>query len=154
MLREKLNDSLKTSLKGGHKRALSTVRLILAAIKDRDIAARTKGNPEGISDADILQALQTMVKQRLESIKLYEQGGRPELAQQEAEEIAIIEGFLPRRMTDAEMAEAIKAVAAELGDGGLKAMGRGMALLRERHAGQMDFTRASALLKDALARPG
>jgi len=150
VLREKLNETLKSALKSGNKRAVSTVRLILTAIKDRDIAARGKGNPEGISEQDILQVLQTMVKQRQESIKLYDQGGRPDLVQQEQEEIAIIEGFLPRRMSDAEMADAIKAVAAELGDGGLKAMGRGMALLRERYAGQMDFTKASAMLKDAL----
>ena len=150
MLREKLNETLKSALKSGNKRAVSTVRLILTAIKDRDIAARGKGNPEGISEQDILQVLQTMVKQRQESIKLYEQGNRPELVQQEQEEIAIIETFLPRRMSDAEMADAIKAVAAELGEGGLKAMGRGMALLRERYAGQMDFTKASAMLKDVL----
>jgi hypothetical protein len=153
MLREKLNDSLKAALKSGDKRSVSTVRMILAAVKDRDIAARGKGNADGIADADILQVLQSMVKQRQESIKLYQQGGRPELAQQEADEIGVIEGFMPRQMSEAETAAAIKAVAAELGGEGIKGMGRGMALLRERHAGQMDFTKASALLKDALSKP-
>lgn len=152
MLRERLNEALKSALKSGDKCAISTVRLILTAVKDRDIAARSKGNAEGISDQDILQVLQTMVKQRHDSIKMYEQGNRPDLAQQEADEIRVIERFLPRRMTDAEMADAIRSVAAELGDGGVKAMGRGMALLRERYAGQMDFAKASAMLKEALSR--
>jgi len=151
MLREKLNDSLKSALKSGDKAQVSTVRLMLSAIKDKDIAARTKGVTGGIPDAEILQVLQAMVKQRQDSIKLYQQGGRPELADAEAAEIKIIESYLPRQMSDAEMAAAVKAVATELGDGGIKAMGKGMALLRERHAGQMDMTKASALLKTALS---
>ena len=150
MLREQLGQTLKTSMKEQNRRATSTLRLILTSIKDRDIAARGKGNAEGISDQEIAIVLQTMIRQRHESIKLFEQGGRQELAQQEAEEITIIEGFLPRQLADSEMAEAIKATVEEIGGTGLKQVGKVMALLRERYAGRMDFARASATLKDEL----
>jgi uncharacterized protein YqeY len=131
-------------------RTVSTVRLILAALKDRDIAARGRGVPDGIGDDEIMQMLGSMIKQRRESIAMYEQGGRLELAQQEADEIAIIERFLPRQLSEDEMVEAVKAVIAEIGAGGLKDMGRTMAALKERYAGQMDFTRASACVKQQL----
>ena len=150
MLRPQLNDVLKTAMLSKDSRVVSTVRLILAALKDRDIAARSRGVMDGISDDEILQMLQSMIKQRRESISLYEQGGRLELAQQEQDEIAIIERFLPRQLNEAEMTEAVSAVIAELGAGGIKDMGRVMAALKERHAGTMDFTKASALTKKLL----
>ena len=150
-LRTRLNDALKTAMKAKDQRAVSTVRLILAALKDRDIAARGKGNSEGIDDSEILQMLQTMVKQREESISLYEKGGRLELAQQEQEEIDIIRGYLPKQLSEQEIAAAVKQVVAELGATSLKDMGRTMAALRERYAGQMDFTKASSAVKAQLS---
>lgn len=150
MLRQQLNDKLKSSMLAKDARMVSTVRLILAALKDRDIAARSRGVMDGIPDAEILSMLQSMIKQRRESISLYEQGGRLELAQQEQEEIAIIEGFLPKQMDDAETLAAVQAVIAELGAGGIKDMGRVMAALKERFAGTMDFTKASAVTKKEL----
>lgn len=150
MLRARLNDSLKAAMLAKDARTVSTVRLILAALKDRDIAGRTKGQTDGISDDEILQMLQSMMKQRRESIALYEQGGRLELAQQEAEEIEIIERFLPKQLTDEELAHSVADTIAELGAGGLKDMGRVMATLRERFAGRMDFAKASAVAKRQL----
>ena len=151
MLRARLNEELKTAMKAKHQRAVSTVRLILAALKDRDIAARSHGNTEGIGDEEIADLLQKMIRQRRESIELYQQGKREDLAQQEREEIAVIERFLPRQMSDAEMAEVVTAVVAELGAGSIKDMGRVMAALKQRHAGQMDFSKASALVKERLS---
>ncbi len=151
MLRERLSDRLRSAMKGREKRAISTVRLILAAVKDRDIAARGKGDADEISDQEILQVLQTMVRQRHESIKLYEQGGRLELAEQEAEEIEIIESFLPERLDEAATEEAIRSVVGEIGASSIKDMGRTMAILRERYAGQIDFAKASAVVKERLS---
>ena len=131
-------------------RTVSTVRLILAALKDRDIAARPRGVVDGISDDEILQMLQSMMKQRRESIALYEQGNRLELAAQEAEEIAIIERFLPSQLSAEDVAAAIASVIAEIGAGSIKDMGRTMAVLKERYAGQIDFTKASAVVKQQL----
>ncbi len=150
MLRQRLNDSLKTAMKAKDQVAVSTLRLILTAVKDRDIAARTKGVDDGISDADILQVLQTMIRQRHESIALYRQGNREELAEQEEREIQVIEGFLPRQLSEAEMTDAIRSVIEETGAGSIKDMGKAMGALRERYAGQMDFGKASAALKAAL----
>ncbi len=151
MLRQRLSDALKDALKSKDQIGLSTVRLILAALKDRDIAARGKGNKEGISDEDILGLLQSMIKQRQESIVLYEKGGRCELAEQERGEIAVIERFLPKQMGEAEMAKAVAAAISETGAQSLKDMGKTMAALKSRYAGQMDFAKASALVKQALA---
>jgi hypothetical protein len=151
MLRARLNDELKSAMKSKDLRAVSTVRLILAALKDRDIAARTKGNTDGIGEEEIGDLLQKMVRQRRESIELYEQGKRQDLAQQEREEIAVIERFLPRQMSDADMAAAVGAVIGELGVSSIKDMGRVMAALKQRHAGQMDFSKASALVKQRLS---
>jgi uncharacterized protein YqeY len=151
MLRERLSEALKTAMKGRDQRAVSTVRLILTAIKDRDIAARGKGVTDGIADQEIYNVLQTMIRQREESIRLYEQGGRLELAQQEADEIKIIEGFLPKALSEAEADAAIAAVLAEIGAQSLRDMGRAMATLRERYAGQMDFTKASAKVRERLS---
>jgi uncharacterized protein YqeY len=150
MLRSQFNDALKTAMKERDQRRLSTVRLILAALKDRDIAARGSGNPEGIADPEILRLLQGMVKQRRESIALYEQGGRAELAQQEREEIAVIEGFLPKQLSEAELDAAVREAIAAAGAQGAKDMGRVMTVLKERHAGQMDFAKASAVVKKQL----
>lgn len=150
MLRPQLNDRLKTAMLAKDARVVSTVRLILAALKDRDIAARSRGVMDGITDDEILSMLQSMIKQRRESISLYEQGGRLELAQQEQDEIVIIETFLPKQMTEAEVTEAVRAVIAEVGAAGIKDMGRVMAALKERFAGTMDFTKASALTKREL----
>lgn len=151
MLRSRLSDALKDAMKSKDERALTTVRLIMAALKDRDIAARGKGNTDGISEDDILSMLQSMVKQRHESIKMYEDGNRPELAQREAEEITVIKRFLPAQLSDGEMAEAIKEVLSELEASTLKDMGPVMAALKERCAGRMDFAKASALVKEKLA---
>ena len=147
MLRERLSDRLRLAMKGREKRAVSTLRLILTAIKDRDIATRVNSDADGISDQEILKVLQTMVRQRNESIALYEQGGRLELAKQETEEIGIIETFLPERLDEAATEEAIRSVVGEIGASNIKDMGRTMAILRERYAGQIDFAKASAVVK-------
>ncbi|MEP4379218.1 MAG: GatB/YqeY domain-containing protein [Alphaproteobacteria bacterium] len=150
MFREQLPEALRAALKEKDQRAVSTLRLIMAALKDRDIAARSKGNDDGIDEDEILQMLQTMVKQRRESISMYEKGGRLELAQQEAEEIAIIERYLPEQLGDDDIEAAVDKVIAEVGAGGLKDMGVVMGALREGYAGQMDFGKASAIVKARL----
>lgn len=150
MLREAFSERLKAAMRAKDARTVSAVRLILAALKDRDIAARGSGNREGIGDDDILRLLQGMVKQRRESIVLYRQGNRPELAEKEEAEIAVIESFLPRQMTEEEIAAAARAAIAALGAQGPKDMGRVMAALRERHAGTIDMARAGAVVKALL----
>jgi uncharacterized protein YqeY len=151
MLRDRLTDALKEAMKAKDARRVSALRLILAALKDRDIAARGKGQGEGISDDDILQMLQTMIRQRNESIAAYEQGGRLELAQQEQEEITVIEEFLPPQLDAGEIREAVEQEIAELGAEGLKDMGRTMAALKAKYAGRMDFGKASGIVKELLA---
>ncbi len=150
MLRARFSDALKEAMRAKHERKVGTVRLIIAALKDRDIAARGKGNADGIGDDEIAQMLQSMIKSRRESIVLYEQGGRVELAEQEREEIAIIETFLPQQMSAAEVEAAIKAAIAEAGAKSIKDMGKVMATLKARHVGQMDFAKASAAIKALL----
>ncbi len=150
MLRRQLNDALKTAMLGKDARSVSTLRLIVAALKDRDIAARPKGQADGICDEDILQLLQSMIKQRRESITMYEQGGRPELARQEAEEIVVIERFLPAQMTEAEVEAAIRAAIDQTDATSVKDMGRVMAKLKEAHAGRMDFAKAGPVVKALL----
>lgn len=150
MLRNEFSTALKDAMKAKDQRAVSTIRLIMAAVKDRDIAARSDGNAEGISDTEVMRVLQTMVKQRQESIQLYRQGGRDELAAQEEEEIGVINRFLPEPMSDEEIAQAVAAVIAETGASTLKDMGPTMAALRERYAGRMDFSKASGVLKQRL----
>ncbi len=150
MLRTSLGDQLKAAMKAREQRKVSTLRLILAALKDRDIAARANGNAEGIGDEDILQLLAKMVRQRRESIKLYEQGGRVDLAEREAEEIEIIETFMPRQLDGAELEAAVREAIKEVGATGLKDMGRAMAALKARYAGRMDFAKASTLVKQKL----
>src|ERR1700686_3475038 len=150
MLREAFTERLKAAMRAKDARTLSTVRLVLAGLKERDVAARSTGNPSAIAEPEILRMLQAMVKQRRESIALYRQGNRPELATQEEEEIAIIESFLPRQMSDEEIASAAKAAIADTGAAGVKDMGRVMASLRERHAGVMDMAKAGAAVKQLL----
>jgi len=150
MLRDQLRESLKLAMKAKDQRAVSTLRLILAALQDRDIAARGRGVTDGIGEPEIIEMMQKMVRQRHESIELFERGGRPELARQEAEEIAIIEGYLPRQLDEAEAGQAVDAVVAELGATTLKDMGRVMAALKERFGGRMDFAKAGARVKQKL----
>lgn len=149
-MREELNEALKTALKAQDKRRLSTLRLILAAIKDRDIAARSEDRNEGVSDEEILSILQKMVKQRKESSTMYEEAGRLELAEQEREEIAIIDEYLPQQMSDDEVRTATQELVKDIEADGLKDMGRTMAALKERYAGVMDFKVASATVKELL----
>lgn len=149
MLRARLTTEMKEAMKAGEKAKLGTVRMIQAALKDKDIEARGLGR-EPPSDDEILSLLQKMIKQRTESAAVYDQGGRPELAAGERAEVAIIETFLPRQMDEAETAAAIEAAIAETGAAGPKDMGRVIGALKGAHAGRMDFARASGLVKAAL----
>ncbi len=151
MLRQTLNDAYKTAMRERDQARVDAIRLIVAALKEKDIEARPKGLADGIPDDQILSMLQGMVKQRRESITMYEQGGRADLAAKEQTEIAVIEGFLPQQMSEAEAEAAIAKVLADLGATGIKDMGRVMAELKTRHAGTMDFTKASALVKAKLS---
>ena len=151
MLRQAFTDRLKQALKARDARTVSTTRLILAGLKDRDIAARGQGNAEGISEAEIQRMLQAMIKQRRESIALYEQGNHDLLAQQEREEIVVIESFLPRQFEESEIEAVVKVLIAETRATGIKDMGRVMAALRERHAGVIDFSQAGAIVKRLLS---
>ncbi len=151
MLRTTLNEAMKDAMRAKDAPVLGTIRLILAALKDRDIAARSKGNYDGIAEDEILQMFNSMIKQRRESITLYEQGGRCELAQKEKEEIVVIERFMPKQMDEAEVVAAVKTAIAAADAKGLKDMGRVMAVLKEKFAGQMDFTKASAAVKQSLS---
>ena len=150
MLRTEIKDAYKTAMKAKETLAVSTLRLILAALKDRDIAARSKGNMDGIAEGEILTLLQSMIKQRRDSIEAYEKGGRMELAQQEAGEIAVIERFLPAQMSDDEIDEAVGELVSELEATSLKDMGKVMSAMKERFAGKMDFGKASAVVKARL----
>ena len=150
MLREAFTERLKTAMRERNTRTVSTVRLILAGLKDRDIAARGSGNQQGISESDIQRMLQGMVKQRRESIALYRQGNRPELAQQEEEEIGVIESFLPKQMSEEEIVAAVQAAIAETGASGIKDMGKVMGVLRERHSGVIDMGRAGVVVRQQL----
>ncbi|MEQ8601711.1 MAG: GatB/YqeY domain-containing protein [Marivibrio sp.] len=149
-MRDKLNEALKEAMRSKDQRAISTLRLILAALKDRDIASRGKSADGRITDDEILQMLQSMVKQREDSIAMYEQGGRLELAEQEQAEIDVIRRFLPTQMSEDEMQSAVDETVAELGADSLKEMGKVMAALRSRYAGRMDFSKASGLVKKKL----
>ena len=149
-MRENIAAAMKQALKGKDQAALGTMRLIMAALKDRDIAARGNGNPDGISDDDILALLQTMIKQRTESAKMYNDGGRPELAAAEEAEIAIIKVFLPAQLSDDEMKLAIAAAIEQTSAASVKDMGQVMGFLKSNYAGQMDFSAASQAVKAAL----
>ena len=149
-MRENIAAAMKQALKNKDQVGLGTMRLIMAALKDRDIAARGNGNPDGISDDEILGLLQTMIKQRNESAKMYRDGDRPELAEAEEAEIAIIQGFLPTQLNEEEMQAAI-AIAIDQADAtSVKDMGQVMGFLKTNYAGQMDFSAASQAVKAAL----
>ena len=150
MLRQQLNGMLKDAMRAKEERKVSTIRLINAALKDRDIQARSKGNSDGIGEDEILGLLQSMVKQRRDSIEAYTKGVRPDLAQQEAEEIAYIEHFLPKQLSDDETDAAITAAISKCGADCIKDMGKVMAALKANYAGRMDFSKVSGKVKAQL----
>lgn len=151
MLREKLTEAMKDAMRAKDQAALGTIRLIIAKLKDVDIAARTEASREGVADDRILSMMQGMIKQRNESIALYEKGGRADLAEKEKAEIAVIERFLPRQMDEAAVEAAVREAIAAAGATSIKDMGGVMAALKGKYAGQMDFAKASAAVKKALA---
>ena len=150
MLRQAFRDRLKDAMKARDSRTVSTVRLILAGLKDRDVAERGQGNPEGSSETEIQRMLQAMIKQRRELIALFRQGNRPDLAEHENEEIAVIESFLPRQLDEGGIEAAAKAAIGETGAMTAKDLGKVMAALRERHAGVIDLGRAGAIVRRLL----
>jgi hypothetical protein len=149
MMRDRLSSELKSAMRAQSRRRLATLRLILAAVKDRDLAAQGAGR-DALSDTEILDVLQKMVKQRKESAETYKGAGRMDLHDQEVEEIGIIREFLPKAMGAGEARIAIEALIAEIGAEGIKDMGRTMAALKERYAGRMDFAQASGVVKELL----
>jgi uncharacterized protein YqeY len=148
MLRDDINNALKEAMKAKDERRISTLRLVNATFKNADIEAR--GSGKTLSEADLLPVLQKMIKQRQESKELYEKGGRPELAQQEAEEIAIISAYLPQQMSEAEMAAAVEAAIGETGAASMKDMGKVVGALKAKFSGRMDFAKASGMVKAKL----
>ena len=148
MIRDDLKAALVSAMKGGDKPRVGTIRLIQSALKNRDIELR--GKEAGDDDALVTEVLQKMIKQRRESIEMYTKGGRQELADAEAAEIAVIEGFLPAQMSEAELGAAIDAIVADTGAASIKDMGRVMAALKERHAGQVDMGKAGAMVRGKL----
>ena len=149
MLRDQINDAVKTAMKSQDKLRLSTLRMVNAGIKNADIEARGAGKGP-LADADILGLLQKQIKQRQESVELYDKGGRPELAAQERDEMAIISAYLPKQMSDDDVKAAISAAIAETGAAGMKDMGKVIGVLKTKYAGQMDFGKASGMVKAAL----
>jgi|TARA_R110002020_G_scaffold155992_3_gene337469 uncharacterized protein YqeY len=149
-LRDEISEETKTAMRAKDSARLSTLRLISAAVKDRDIAARAEDRCEGISDAEILSILSKMVKQREESAKTYEDNGRPELAERERSEIEIIRNFMPKPLSDAEMKQAIAQIVEENGGTCLKDMGKIMGQLKSRYAGRIDMGKAGAVVKGHL----
>jgi uncharacterized protein YqeY len=150
MLRDDINNALKDAMKARNERAVSTLRMVNAALKNADIEARGAGKP-ALGDAELLPLLQKMIKQRQESVELYQKGGRADLVKQEQEEIAIISGYLPKQMSEAEMAAAIEAAIADTGAAGMKDMGKVIGALRGKYAGQMDMGKASGMVKAKLS---
>jgi uncharacterized protein YqeY len=150
MLRAQITEAMKAAMRARDQETVSTVRMIMAGLKDKDIAARPSGRTEGISDAEILSLLQGMVKQRRESVALYRQGGRQDLVDKEEAEIAVIERFLPKQMSPAEAEAAIAAVIAETGAASIKDMGKVMGELKTRYSGQMDFSAIGPAVKAKL----
>jgi uncharacterized protein YqeY len=147
-MRQRITQDVKDAMKSGDKARLATLRLIMAAIKDRELGVG--GAPTEVGDAEVVAILQKMVKQRRESIATYEKAGRTDLADQEKSEIAVLEGYLPKQMDEAGVKAAVAALIAELGAAGAKDMGRVMGALKERYAGQMDFGKASGIVKELL----
>jgi len=150
MIRDTIKAALTGAMKAGDKPRVGTLRLVQAALKNRDIELRGSADPPA-DDMLVTEVLQKMIKQRRESIAMYEQGGRAELAAAEAAEIAVIEEFLPRQMSDAELAAALDAIVAETGASSVRDMGRVMALVKERHAGEVDLGKASQAVKAQLS---
>ena len=150
MLRDEINTALKGAMKARDERRVSTLRLMNAAIKNADIEVET-GKKAALSDDDLLALLQKLIKQRQEAAEIYDKAGRSELAGQERGEIEVIKGFLPQQMSEAEAKAAIAAVIKDTGAAGIKDMGKVMAALKERHAGKMDFGKASGLVKGLLS---
>ncbi len=151
MLREKLTEAMKDAMRAKDQAALGTIRLILAKLKDADIAARTEASREGVADDRVLSLMQGMIKQRNESIALYEKGNRTDLADKEKAEIAVIERFLPQQMDEAAVEAAVREAIAASGATSIKDMGGVMTALKGKYAGQMDFAKASAAVKKALS---
>ena len=151
MLRQQFSTALKQAMTEKNKEALATLRLILAALKDRDIEERAKGNEEGLGETAILQMLQTMIKQRRDSIDLYRKGGRQDLAILEEAEIGIIEAFLPKQLSLEEIKEVVATLITEKGFSSLRDMGPLMGILKADYAGQMDFSQASKMVKEHLS---
>jgi uncharacterized protein YqeY len=149
-MRDKINTEMKQAMRDKARERLATIRLINAAIKDRDIAARSEGNQDGVSDAEILTVLAKMVKQRLDSAKIYEEAGRLELAEKEREEIDVIQGFLPKQLTDEEVRAAVQKAIADTGASSIRDMGRVMGALKAAYSGQMDFGKAGGAVKELL----
>ena len=149
-IRDDLTTALKESLKSKEQVAMSTIRLIIAAMKDRDIAARGNGNGEGITDAEILSMMQSMMKQRQESSKTYADNGRDDLAERELDEIKVIERFMPQQMGEAEVSKAIDVIIVETGADSIKDMGKVMNELKTRYAGQMDMAKVGGVVKGKL----
>ncbi|KAA0075062.1 GatB/YqeY domain-containing protein [Tardiphaga sp. P9-11] len=149
MLRDDINNAVKDAMRAKDERKLSTLRMVNSTIKNADIEARGQSKPP-LSDSDLLSLLQKMIKQRQESVELYDKGGRAELATQEREEIAIISAYLPQQMSEDETKSAIAAEIAATGAAGMKDMGKVIAALKAKYAGQMDFGKASGLVKAAL----
>lgn len=151
MLRDDINNALKLAMKAHEDRRVSTLRMVNSTLKNADIEARGQGKGP-LTDDELKSLLQKMIKQRQESVELYEKGNRPELAAQEREEIAIIAAYLPKQMTDAEAQAAIAAVVKDVGAASMKDMGKVMAALKERHAGEMDFAKAGGIVKGLLSK--
>ncbi|MBX7145964.1 MAG: GatB/YqeY domain-containing protein [Alphaproteobacteria bacterium] len=149
-LRNQFTDSLKIAMKNHQTIDISTIRLILAALKEKDIEARAKGNLQGIPENEITDLLQKMIKQRRESVSLYEQGNRPELAQKEKNEITILEKFLPQQLDGQAIKNAIEEAIKATGAQSIKDMGKLISFLKEKHAGQMDFAQAASYIKEKL----
>jgi uncharacterized protein YqeY len=149
MLRDDINKALTEAMKAKNERAVSTLRMVNSTLKNADIEARGAGKP-ALGDAEVISALQKMIKQRQESAELYKKGNRPELVKQEEEEIAIISGYLPKQMADADVAAAIDAAIKDTGAAGMKDMGKVIGVLRGKYAGQMDMAKASAAVKAKL----
>ena len=150
MIRDDINKALTEAQKAKNERAVSTLRMVNATLKNADIEARGNGKPP-LGDAELLSLLQKMIKQRQESVEMYQKGNRADLVKQEQEEIAIIQGYLPKQMSDAEMGAAIEAAIKETGAAGMKDMGKVIGRLRAKYAGQMDFGKASGLVKGKLS---
>jgi len=149
VLRDDIDKALKEAMKAKNERAVSTLRMVNATLKNADIEARGSGKP-ALGDAEVVSVLQKMIKQRHESVELYKKGGRDDLVKQEQEEIAIISGYLPQQMSDAELAAAVEAAIKDTGAAGMKDMGKVIGALRGKYAGQMDMGKASALVKAKL----